>query len=87
MYAMFVEQGDMCQIEEAMEKFSNKFHGSRWNIFLAMDEHIIDPFWHGGNYRPFFLYILHNVSKNMLKCNWIMIIVPMPWSNKIEVFF
>ena len=30
--------------------------------------------------------ILQNVPQNVLKCNWIVITVPIPRSNNIEVF-
>ena len=40
--------------EESMGQFSTKFHDSRWNIFLVMDEHRNGPLRNGGSFRPVF---------------------------------
>ena len=90
MHDMFVKIWDMYRKNESIGQFSRKFHGSRWNIILIIDEHINGPLRKGGNFRPIFFHkkshILQNVPQHVLKFIWIVITVTMPVLNSIEVF-
>ena len=50
----------VCQImryvseREVYREVSMKIHGSKWNIFLVLDEHRVGSLRNGGNYRPIF---------------------------------
>ena len=54
----------MYQTEESIGQFSIKFHGSRWNIFLIVDEHRNGPLRNGVNLRLIFFHINSHILQN-----------------------
>ena len=69
---------------ESIGQFSNKCHGSKWDICLVMDEHRNGPLRNVGNKNS---HILQIVPQNVLKCDWIVITVTMSLLNSIEYLF